>query len=258
MEREKYGGILTGHFRETDRYMRQRPAGMDNWLIVYTLDGEGYFRTPEGEKSCGGGEVGLLRRGIPHQYGTKSGKHWHFMWAHFAGLPETGLLPEGEVLICRMPAGTVQRRVLRSFRSLLQDSRDRGGFWQELCENQLSGLLLLVASQLANGLDARVAQAMRILSASMQEPITIGDLAAAVGLSVSRLSHLFKEETGRSVLDTLNQMRLEQAALLMTHAGRTASEAAIDVGFQSYNHFAALFRKLYHAAPTHYRKGMRQ
>jgi len=255
MEREPYSGILTGHFRESDRYMMRRPAGMDSWLIFYTLDGEGYIRTPGGEISCGPGEVSLLRRGVPHQYGTRSGRHWHFMWAHFAGLPETAMLPGSEAIVCRMPPGAVQRRVLRSFRLLLQDSRDRGEFWQELCENQLSGLLLLVAGQLADGLDPRIAQIMRVLSARMQEPLTIAELAADVGLSASRLSHLFKEETGQSVLDTLNNMRLEQAALLMAHAGRTASEAAADVGFQSYNHFASLFRRRYGISPAQYRTG---
>lgn len=258
MEREPYRGILTGHFRENDSYMVRRPAGMDNWLMFYTIDGEGYIRTPSGEFACSPGEIGLLRGGVPHQYGTRSGCRWHFMWAHFDGLPETGLLPEGDVLICPMPAGTIQRRVLRLFRMLLQDSRDRGGFWRELCENQLSGLLLLAASRLADGLDPRIAQVMRVLSARMQEPLTISELAADVGLSASRLSHLFKEQTGRSVLDALNHMRLEQAALLMAHAGRTASEAAVDVGFQSYNHFAALFRKHYRVAPSVYRKESKQ
>jgi len=257
IEKEPYSGILTDHFQETGNYLVRRPAGMDNWLIVYTLDGGGYFRTPQGETFCRRGEIGLLRNGVPHQYGTISGGHWHFMWAHFAGLPETALLPEGDVIICSIPEGALQRRMLRSFRTLLQDSRDRGRFWQELCENQLSEVLLLVASQLADGLDPRIAQIMRTLSARMKEPLTIAELAADVGLSVSRLSHLFKETTGRSVLDTLNRMRLEQAALLMAHAGRTASEAAVDVGFQSYNHFAALFRKRYEVAPSNYRKGLK-
>jgi len=251
---ERHGGVLTGHFRETDTYSTARPAGMNDWLIVYTLEGEGYFRTPGGEKLCGPGEIGLLRKGVPHVYGTSKGKSWHFLWAHFARLPETSLLPDEEVLICRMPPGSLQRRVLRMFRSLLQDSRDRGKLWIQLCENQLSGLLLLVAEQLADRLDPRVSQVLRMLSARMQEPLTVDQLAAAAGLSASRLSHLFKAETGRTILETLNGMRLEQAALLMTHAGRTASEAALDVGFQSYNHFAALFRKRFGMGPASYRR----
>lgn len=255
MKKLPYRGILTGHFRENDSYRFKRPEGMDDWLIVYTLEGEGYFRTPAGEKICGPGEVGLLRRGVPHAYGTQPGKSWHFLWAHFHSLPETGLLPDEEMLICKIPSNGARRRVLHIFRSLVRDSWERGGFWQELCENQLSSILLLVAAQLSERQDPRVSQVMRLLSARMREPLSVDELASAVGLSASRLSHLFKAETGRSVMGTLNAMRLEQASLLMIHAGRTAAEAAYDVGFQSYNHFAALFRKRFGKGPAAYRKG---
>lgn len=248
------GTLLAGHFHETDSYRIKRPAGADSWLIVYTLEGEGYFRVPSGEYSCRPGEIGLLCKGVSHEYGTRKGQRWRFMWAHFAGLPETGLLPDDEVLICPMPSGQVQRRIVRAFRSLLEDSRDRSSYWQSLCENQLRGLLLLVARQLTVEIDSRVAHVMRIMSERMPEPLSLDLIAAEVGLSASRLSHLFKEETGRSVLAALNDMRLEQAALLMLHAGRTATEAALDVGFASYNHFAALFRKRYGVSPTKYRK----
>lgn len=248
------GGMIIGHFREKDGYMMTRPQGMDDWLIFYTIEGEGYLRTPSGEKICGPGDVALLRRGIPHMYGTVSGNKWNFMWAHFPRLPETKLLPDNEVLVCSMPKGSMQHRVLRIFRTLLHDSRERSKLWLELCENQLSSVLLLVAEQLADRHDPRISRVLRILSARMQEPLTIDELAAAAGLSASRLSHLFKAETGQTILETLNGMRLEQAALLMIHAGRTASEAAFDVGFQSYNHFAALFRKRYGAGPANYRR----
>lgn len=251
---EPGGGIVTGHFRETDAYAVSRPSGRADWLLTYTLAGEGYYRTREGERRCGAGELALLRKGVPHEYGTSAGQIWNFMWAHFPGMPETGLLPEAEVLIARIPGGAMQRRVLRVFRSVLSDSRVRGEFWEELCLNQLSGLLLLMAGQLADRLDPRISRVVRLLSAHMQEPLTIEELAGRVGLSASRLSHLFKAETGRSIVETLNGMRLEQAALLMKQAGRTATEAAYDVGFMSYNHFAALFRRRFGCSPADYRR----
>jgi AraC family transcriptional regulator of arabinose operon len=251
---ESKNGILTGHFRENDTYSMARPSGREDWLLVFTLEGQGYFHTPAGEKECKAGELVLLRKGVPHTYGTVKGELWNFMWVHFKRVPESSLLPDEEVLICPLPSSELQRRVLRIFRSLLHDSRAQVGFWQELCDNQLSALILLMAGQLADKLDYRVSQVMRILSAQMQEPLSINELSARVGLSASRLSHLFKAETGRSIVDTLNNMRLEQAALLMLQAGRTAGEAAFDVGFQSYNHFAALFRRRHGCGPAEYKR----
>jgi AraC family transcriptional regulator of arabinose operon len=146
-------GILTGHFHENDAYGISRPEGMDSWLLVYTIDGGGFFRTPEGEKRCGPGEAALLRTGTPHMYGTVPGGQWHFVWAHFDRLPQTGLLPDEEVVVCPIAHGGSRRQFLRTFRQLLQDSRDRGPFWRELCENHLSRLLLLLAQRLTDGLD---------------------------------------------------------------------------------------------------------
>ncbi|MCM3630482.1 AraC family transcriptional regulator [Paenibacillus glycanilyticus] len=251
---ESKNGIFTGYFRENDSYTIARPIGREDWLLVYTLEGQGYFRTPAGEKLGKAGELVLLRKGIPHTYGTVKGEAWNFMWVHFNRLPELSLLPDEELLHCPLPSSELQRRVLRIFRSLLHDSRAQGSFWEELCDNQLSALILLMAGQLADKLDYRVSQVMRVLSSQMQEPLSINELAARVGLSASRLSHLFKAETGRSIVDTLNNMRLEQAALLMLKASRTAGEAAFDVGFQSYNHFAALFRRRYGCGPAEYKR----
>ncbi|MBB3111102.1 AraC family transcriptional regulator of arabinose operon [Paenibacillus phyllosphaerae] len=243
-------GVVAGHFRETETYKVNRLGGMEDWLLFYTLEGEGYCQTPGVEKRLRAGELVLLRKDVPHTYGTAKGQSWHFMWSHFRRLPETSLLPAEDVLICRLPVGSLQRRVLRGFKTLLLDFRTQGALWQELCNNQLSGLLLLMAEQLADRLDPRVSHTIRLLSAQMKEPVQIEELAARVGLSASRLSHLFKAETGRSIIDTLNNMRVEQAVLLMKHAGRTATEAAYDVGFHSYNHFAALFRRQYGVSPT--------
>lgn len=246
--------IIGGHFDEGDAYRMRRPNGMSDWLIVYTLSGEGYFRTPAGEKLCGAGQIGLLRSGVPHEYGTVQGKRWNFVWAHFQKLTETDYIPPEEVLVHALPDGHLQSRVTRTFRNLLHDSRERSGFWHALCENSVREILLLIAQRLEKKVDARIDHALRLLSRSMKEEVRIGELAASVGLSASRLSHLFKQETGESIVEHLNGMRLRQAALLMQHMGRSATEASFDVGFNNYNHFAELFRRAYGASPRNYAK----
>ena len=247
-----YSTIISGHFDEDDSYYTHRQHGRSDWLIVYTVSGEGYFRTPAGERYCGAGDITLLRADVPHEYGTVQGQRWNFIWVHFHKLPEIDYLPTDEVLIHTLPDGYLRERIYHIFLNLLHDSRNRFSFWNILCENSLREIILLIAQRLAKQVDSRIEHTLQILSHSMKEQIKIDNLAATIGLSSSRLSHLFKQEMGISILEHLNQMRLKQASLLIEHVGRTATEASLEVGFNNYNHFASLFRKMYGVSPREF------
>jgi AraC family transcriptional regulator of arabinose operon len=252
-----YGTIFAGHFNETDRYVTKRPEGMTDWLITFTLEGNGYFRTPSVEITCGAGDVCLLRSGAPHEYGTVSGGRWNFLWAHFPGLTETNYLPNEEVLFQSFGDEHTSNRIYQAFRYVLQDSREKRPFWQHLCENEIRGILMLMAERQKSRVDPRVEEALHYLSKHMRETLRIEDIAKAVGLSCSRLSHLFKRETGSTLVEALNKMRIHQAALLIQHSGRAATEVAYDVGFLNYNHFASLFRQFMGVSPKEYRNSLR-
>jgi AraC family transcriptional regulator of arabinose operon len=249
-----YGTIFAGHFNESDRYITRRPEGMNDWLLAYTVGGSGYFRTASGEKRCGAGDAVLLRGGVPHEYGTTPGSCWNFIWAHFPELEEIRYFPREELTVAALGSRHLQRRVYRALRNVLRDSRERRSLWQQVCENELRGVLLIMAERGWRKLDPRVEEILHDLSAHMSETPRIEDIARSVGLSASRLSHLFKEETGLTLIGSLNRMRIRQAALLIGHSGRTATEAAFDVGFRNYNHFAELFRRQMGVGPRDYRK----
>lgn len=254
-----YGNILCGHFVMNDTYVLRRPKARGDWLMVYTLGGEGYFCTPEGRKETRAGQVTLLREGVPHEYGTVQGKHWDFVWVHFHKLLEMSYLPQEEVLVVPISDEYSQQRVMSALDHIVYLTRDRSDYWYALCENSVREIVLLIAQQLQTRRDPRIVSVLQRLSQSMQEEIKVGDLARAVGLSSSRLSHLFKQEVGEGIIEYVNRMRIKQAALFMEHMGRSATEASLDVGFNNYNHFASLFRKQIGVSPRAYRqeKGMR-
>ncbi|MUT64398.1 helix-turn-helix domain-containing protein [Paenibacillus sp. NEAU-GSW1] len=251
-----HGIIIAGHYDKGADYMSKRPNGMSDWLIAYTLDGEGYFRTPAGEKRCGAGDIVLLRSGVPHQYGTVEGTRWHFVWSHFAqATAEISMLPEEEVCVRHIDDSPTQRRVYRAFKRILMDSRERHAYWQELCTFALREIFTIMLQKSSeSSVDPRVEETLHHISQQLSEPFTVEQLARTVGVSPSRLSHLFKQQTGRSIIDTVNRMRIEQAALMLEHTNRTAYEVCGDVGFHNYNHFINQFRKHYSTSPSAYRK----
>ncbi|MFS0728141.1 helix-turn-helix domain-containing protein [Paenibacillus sp. 1P07SE] len=250
-----YGIVLAGHYRESDAYVIRRLHGRDDWLIVYTLSGQGYFDTAHGKCICGSGDAVLLQPGTPHEYGTVTGQAWQFVWAHYTARHlESSLLPSDPFTIQRLENGQVRKRIYRAFHSMIADLRERRDYWHELSLGSLREILMLLAQRRSHKLDPRIEEALHYLTLHMREPVRVDTLARSIGLSASRLSHLFKESTGLSIIDTLNRMRIRQAALFLEHTDRTASEVAYEVGFHNYNHFIRQFKKWYGTLPTDYKK----
>lgn len=252
---QSHGLFISGHFHVNDSYSTHRPSGMDDWLITFTLSGEGYFITPERETRCSRGDIVLMRPGVPHKYGTVKGEVWNFIWAHFSPLSVgDSLLPAEPLYVHTIEPFSIYKRVHRAFRRILSDSRERHEYWQDLCLNSLREILLVLAQQKNHTLDPRVEEVLHYLSNHMRHSVEIEELARTIGLSASRMSHLFKEQTGQSIIDALNQMRIRQAALLLEHTNRSASEISFEVGFHNYNHFIRQFRKWMGTTPSCFKR----
>lgn len=82
-------------------------------------------------------------------------------------------------------------------------------------------------------LPARIARALEALNAGA----TIGDVAAIVGLSESRLSHLFQEVLGAPPRTWRNWLRLRKAIDLVG-SGMSMTDAAHEVRFADSAHFS--------------------
>jgi len=88
-----------------------------------------------------------------------------------------------------------------------------------------------------------LAQAIR------QPPMPLSALAAQVGMSASRLGHLFAAELGVSYPTWRRWARL-QHALATVQAGRTLTEAAHEAGFTDSAHLTRVCRAMFGITPT--------
>jgi len=99
-----------------------------------------------------------------------------------------------------------------------------------------------------------VERAARLVSSDLED-CSLQDLAHRAGLSASRLSRLFKEQTGSTLVDFRNRQRIERFQELYD-AGqrRTLLDAALEAGFGSYPQFHRVFRKIVGCSPHEYAK----
>jgi AraC-like DNA-binding protein len=101
--------------------------------------------------------------------------------------------------------------------------------------------------------DARIARVLDELADA--KAFSLGDvsLAERVGLSLSRLRQLFKEDTGMSLSQYRRERALDAASQLLASSDRRVSEIAYALGFDDPAYFTRLFTKRFHLCPRQYR-----
>ena len=98
-------------------------------------------------------------------------------------------------------------------------------------------------------LDGRVASAVELLRGIPERRMPLAELATAVGLSPSRLAHLFRAQTGLPVRRYLLWLRLGDALQQLAH-GVSLTTAAHAAGFADSAHFSRTFRAMLGITPS--------
>lgn len=99
------------------------------------------------------------------------------------------------------------------------------------------------------GFDRRVAQALAIMKASFPESPSSGELAEQVGLSESRLIHLFSEQVGVPLRRYTLWLRLRHV-LFCVATGDNLTDAAHEAGFSDSAHLARVFSSMFGITPS--------
>ncbi len=79
------------------------------------------------------------------------------------------------------------------------------------------------------------------------------EIAAAVGVTPTYVSRVFRQQTGMALWDYVNGYRVARARELLEHSDLTVTEIAFTVGFNDSSYFSRVFRKETGLSPAAYR-----
>lgn len=84
--------------------------------------------------------------------------------------------------------------------------------------------------------------------------LTIQEISKVAALSESRFMAFFKQQTGSSYIQYLNDYRLETASEQLLQTRLTITEIALQNGFENISYFVRAFKQKYNCTPNQYRK----
>ena len=109
------------------------------------------------------------------------------------------------------------------------------------------------SSRRVERIDARIAAVISRMEETLHLADGLAELAAVANLSLSRLSHLFREQTGISLGRYRQQRRMERARILIERTFLSIKQVMACVGISDPSHFARDFRRHHGVGPSELR-----
>jgi len=234
---------------------------VDSWLLVFTISGKGHLKAGLRDYELTPDNIALVAPGTLTDFSGSEHSSWNFYWVVFQCADNWRPYlqwPQSGPGVCQLEGASESfAPVERNLSQLYNNYVESGPLKMELDHNLLEQLLLRCAACLPREsnrkMDPRVHVARAYIDEHYTADIVLADVAAASNISSSRLSGLFKKETGSSVMAYRNELRLVKAAQLLLHSNLRIADIGDRVGYSEQAFFSRFFRKHLGMSPRQYR-----
>jgi AraC-like DNA-binding protein len=101
--------------------------------------------------------------------------------------------------------------------------------------------------------DDRLERLLAWLHAHLSQPVRVEQAAAQIHITPAALPRFFKRETGKTLVNYLNDLRVSEACLQLRQSRRPIADIAAACGFGSAAHFDRQFKRRMGQSPRAYR-----
>jgi AraC-like DNA-binding protein len=99
----------------------------------------------------------------------------------------------------------------------------------------------------------RIEKVMKYLNNNFDKDISLTEAARIAGMTEVALSRFFKQRTGKTFVDTLNEIRLGHASRMLIETTQSIAEVAYHCGFNNMSNFNRIFKKKKDCTPKDFR-----
>lgn len=235
---------------------------LDEYVLLYISYGSGFFTSSLKEKTkIKAGNMLLLFPGEWHSYEPNHSVGWDEYWIGF----------KGEYIDDRIKNGFINRQkeiyyvgssleIVQLYRTAIKTAEEQKIGFQPILSG-IASLLLAITCSLDKYLlfDQEkpiklINQAKMIMFENSHTDIKPEDVADKICMSYSLFRHKFKQYTGISPHQYLQELRIQKSKELLISTVLTCQEIAYSIGYNNPEHFGAIFKKKTGISPIKYRE----
>ncbi len=238
------------------------PRVLDGYKLVFVIKGRGTLTVGSASHNLEAGDVFALFPKERHEYHSDPDDPWEIMWVAFSGRISSNLMEEtGFSENDYIRKNTVNPSIKKTVTTLIHALGDRedsnrlaaiGQFYVLLSYLKQAFGLMEIPSEGESPLSC-VEQAARFIQQNYYIELDVQTLCDYVNYSRSYLSRVFHKETGFTIPEYVNKVRMENAMELLRETPLSLREVAASVGIHDSFYFSKLFKKHTGQTPREFR-----
>ncbi|WP_165020256.1 MULTISPECIES: AraC family transcriptional regulator [unclassified Dysgonomonas] len=243
-------------------FSTQKGRVLEECQLIYITQGRGTFVSSSQKKTeIKAGNMFLLFPGEWHTYSPDPSTGWNEYWIGFKGVNIDSRIQNG-FFNMHKPIFNVGSRedIVQLYMRAISVAKEQTTGFQQMLAGILNHLLGIAYSQdkYAAFEDMKVTnqinKAKMIMFENFHTDITPESVANQVFMSYSWFRRIFKQYTGLSPHQYIQELRVQKSKELLTNTMLTSQEIAFEVGFENPDYFCTAFKKMTGASPIKYRE----
>ena len=244
----------------------QKGRTLDEYQLLYQPEGEGVFHSAHlPETKIKAGDIFLLFPGEWHTYHPSGTKGWKSYWIGFKGKNIDDRVKAG-FLSPEKPIYHVgySNEIISLYEEAYKTAQEEAAYAQQTMAgivNHLIGKVYSLERNIILSKDSKhvdiINRARLRIRESLEDTLTIQEIAQELGISYSSFRKLFKEHTGFAPALYQQTLKLQRAKELLSTTDESIKEIAYRLNFESPDYFSAKFKSQTGMKPSDFRNTTR-
>lgn len=253
-----------GHYPHATYHFRERKEGAEQFILIYCVEGIGDIEMDNKEFQLSPNHFFIIPPHTSHQYKADGDDPWSIYWFHFTGTHSKRLYERyrdnnKESRVAHIPFQEVRIDLFEHIIDILEKGYSKHNIeyinitlWELLSSFIYSNFFQKIGQQTNES--ALINEAISFMQDSIDQSISVKELAHHVNYSVSYFHSTFKEKTGFSPIHYFNQLKIQKACQYLSFTDLSIKEISYKLGFNDPFYFSRLFKKLMSLSPSKYRQ----